>query len=59
MKLDDIEDPEMRADLNWACVMEWEREAASLHPNWRMNGAGHLIHNGKRTGPRTPHTLLN
>ena len=38
---------------------ECQREAAKIHPNWTVVGEGRLRHNRKRTGPRTPHTLLN
>jgi hypothetical protein len=34
------------------------KEAASLHPNWKVTGVGRYKHNGKRTGPRTLNTLL-
>src|SRR5262245_26123151 len=34
-------------------------EAAKLHPNWQIVGSGRLKHNGKRTAPQKPHTLLN
>jgi hypothetical protein len=60
---DDIEDLELRkalADAQLAYWNECHREAARLHLNWEIAGEGvTLRHNGKRTGPRTPHTLLN
>jgi hypothetical protein len=62
MKLDEIEDAELRkalANMQLAYWDECQREAAELHPNWKITGEGRFKHNGKRTGPRTLHTLLN
>jgi hypothetical protein len=38
---------------------ECTREAAKVHPNWKITPEGHLQWLGGRTGPRTPRTLLN
>jgi hypothetical protein len=62
MKLDDIEDAELRkamANMQLAYWEECQMEAARLHPNWKIVGEGRLEHDGKRTGPQKPHTLLN
>ena len=53
------QDELIRAGLQPAFWAECTREAAELHPNWTVTGEGHMRHNGKRAGPRTPKTLLN
>jgi hypothetical protein len=62
MRLDDIDDAALREALAHMQLDYWgecTREAAKLHPNWAIVGEGRLEHNGKRTGPQKPHTLLN
>jgi hypothetical protein len=62
MKLDDIKDEKLRTEMANLQLAYWDectKEAARIHPNWHVTGEHSLKHNGKRTGPQKPRTLLN